>query len=56
VWLTILNARAKPTLYVVSDHPDFSETLVTLGVMQDVPASIEHLDHILLSFTVKGLT
>ena len=56
VWLTLLNARAKPTLYVVSDHPDFSETLVTLGVMQDVPASIEHLDHILLSFNVKGLT
>lgn len=56
VWLTIIGARAKPTLYVVSEHPDFSETLVTLGVMQDLPASIDHIDYTLLSFTVKGLT
>lgn len=56
VWLTIIGSRAKPTLYVVSDHPDFSETLVALGVMQDLPASIDHIDYTLLSFTVKGLT
>jgi hypothetical protein len=56
VWLTIIGARAKPTLYVVSENPDFSETLVTLGVMQDLPASIDHIDYTLLSFNVKGLT
>jgi hypothetical protein len=56
VWLTVIGARAKPTLYVVSEHADFSETLVTLGVMQDLPASIDHIDYTLLSFTVKGLT
>lgn len=56
VWLTIIGARAKPTLYVVSEHPDFSETLVALGVMQDLPASIDHIDYTLLSFNVKGLT
>jgi hypothetical protein len=56
VWSALIRARAKPTLYVGTDLPQYSETLVTLGVMEDIPASLDYQDHSLLNFTVKGLT
>jgi hypothetical protein len=56
VWSALIRARAKPTLYVGTDLPQYSETLVTLGVMEDIPASLDYEDHSLLNFTVKGLT
>jgi hypothetical protein len=56
VWSTLIAVRAVPTLWVGSEDPEFSETLVTLGVMQDAPASINYPTKTLLNFTVEGLT
>jgi hypothetical protein len=56
VWSALIRARAKPTLYVGTELQQYSETLVTLGVMEDIPASLDYQDHSLLNFTVKGLT
>ena len=56
VWSTLIAVRAVPTLWVGSEDPEFSETLVTLGVMQDAPASINYPTKSLLNFTVEGLT
>lgn len=56
VWATLIGVRAVPTLWVGSEDPQFSETLVTLGVMQDAPASINYPTETLLNFTVEGLT
>jgi type III secretory pathway component EscR len=41
---------------VGSEEAEFSETLVTLGVMQDAPMSISYPTKSLLNFTVEGLT
>lgn len=56
VWSTLISVRAVPTLFVGSEDEQFSETLATLGVMQDAPASINYPTHTLLNFTVEGLT
>jgi hypothetical protein len=56
VWSALIRARAKPTLYVGTELAKYSETLVTLGVMEDIPASLDYQDHSLINFTVKGLT
>lgn len=56
VWATLISVRAVPTLWVGSEEAQFSETLVTLGVMQDAPASINYPTETLLNFTVEGLT
>jgi len=56
IWSTLISVRAVPTLWVGSEDPNFSETLVTLGVMQDAPASISYPQHSLLNFTIEGLT
>ena len=56
VWAVLISVRAMPTLYVGSEDDRFSETLVTLGVLQDAPASINYPNHTLLNFTIEGLT
>ena len=56
VWATLIAVRAVPTLFVGSEDEEFSETLVTLGVMQDAPMSISYPTKSLLNFTVEGLT
>jgi hypothetical protein len=56
VWSTLISVRAVPTLWVGSEDAEFSETLVSLGVMQDAPASINYPTKSLLNFTVEGLT
>lgn len=56
VWATLIAVRAVPTLWVGSEDEQLSETLVTLGVMQDAPASINYPTKSLLNFTIEGLT
>gem|GEM_PF-4495402 len=56
VWSTLISVRAVPTLWVGSEDEQFSETLVTLGVMKDAPASINYPTETLLNFTIEGLT
>lgn len=56
VWSTLIAVRAVPTLWVGSEDDEFSETLVTLGVMRDAPASINYPTKTLLNFTIEGLT
>jgi hypothetical protein len=56
VWSTLIAVRAIPTLWVGSDNDMYSETLVTLGVMQDAPVSINYATNSVLNFTIEGLT
>lgn len=56
VWSILIAQRGVPALYVGSEDERFAETLVTLGVMQDSPASIDYVKESLLNFTVEGLT
>lgn len=56
VWTTLIASRSMPTLFVGSIDPDYSETLVMLGVMTDMPLSIPYPTHSLLNFTIEGLT
>jgi hypothetical protein len=56
IWTTLIAVRAVPTLWVGSAADMYSETLVTLGVMQDAPVSINYSTNSVLNFTIEGLT
>lgn len=56
VWASICAIRAKPTLFLGSEDPQFSESLVTLGVLQLAKPSINYPTETVLNFTVEGLT
>jgi hypothetical protein len=56
VWASIIGARSLPTLFVGSEDPNFSETLVTLGVLTEAKPSINYPTETVLNLTVEGLT
>lgn len=56
VWASIIGIRAVPTLFVGSEDPNFSETLVTLGVLMEAKPSINYPTETVLNFSIEGLT